>query len=170
MKSKQQAILASNSLRLRAEAIRELFETASLGAPEKAVGFVLWRIIHRYQREVDQALADLDLTHLQFTTLALTAWHGRFEEPVTQADLVRHGDIQRMQVSLMLQTLEKKGMIERVKGVSDVRTKQVTVTPQGIQALASALPLVIDVQQRLFGEGGKAGGILLETLLQVEKN
>src|SRR6187402_1134954 len=56
------------------EAIRALFAEASLGGPDKAVGFVLWRVMHRYQRAVERALAPHELTHLQFTTLAMTAW------------------------------------------------------------------------------------------------
>ncbi len=38
-------------------AISELFRTASLGAPENAIGFVLWRVVNRYMREVDRSLA-----------------------------------------------------------------------------------------------------------------
>lgn len=47
-------------------AISEFFKTASLGAPENAIGFVLWRVVNRYLREIDRALAaaGLDLTHL----------------------------------------------------------------------------------------------------------
>ena len=56
-----------------ADAIRQMFETVSLGAPENAIGFVLWRITVRYQREMDRALSVLDLTHLQFVSLALAA-------------------------------------------------------------------------------------------------
>ncbi len=43
-----------------ARAITQLFETVSLGAPQNAVGFVMWRVVHRYQREVEQALRALD--------------------------------------------------------------------------------------------------------------
>jgi hypothetical protein len=33
--------------------VADLFATSSLGAPENAVGFVLWRVMHRYQRAAD---------------------------------------------------------------------------------------------------------------------
>ena len=56
----------------------DVFAAPTLGAPENAVGFVLWRLVHRYVRELDRALAGLDLTHLQFTILALAAWLARF--------------------------------------------------------------------------------------------
>jgi len=70
-------------------AIAEMFDTVSLGTPEDAIGFVAWRITHRFQREVERAIRHLDLTHLQFTVLALVAWMSREERPVVAADLAR---------------------------------------------------------------------------------
>jgi DNA-binding MarR family transcriptional regulator len=149
------------------QAIRNLFETLSLGAPEKTVGFVLWRVVHRYIREVDRALADHDLTHLQFTTLAMAAWLGREGESVTQSEIARFSDIHPMQVSQMLKVLETKGMVKRERSPSDVRAKHIAITRSGIATLGRAMPVVIEVQRRLFGEAGKTGGSLLEGLLRV---
>ena len=152
-----------------ARAISELFATASLGAPENAVGFVLWRVVHRYLRAIDRGLAaaGLDLTHLQFETLIQASWLGRSGEAATQAELARFGDIQPMQVSHMLKTLEAKGLVHRPRDPSDVRTKRIEVTPAGLEALRRALPVVIDVQRRLFGAEGAPGGVLLDALLRV---
>ena len=152
-----------------AHAISELFRTVSLGAPENAIGFVLWRVVNRYMREVDRSLAaaGLDLTHLQFETLIQSAWLGRSGEAATQAELARFGGIQPMQVSHMLKTLEAKGLVARPRDPSDIRTKRVEVTASGLDALRRAKPVVIDVQRRLFGEEGAPGGILLDALLRV---
>lgn len=151
-----------------ARALTELFEDVSLGAPENAVGFVLWRVFHRYQRETDRALAALDLTHLQFTTLALAAWLARSGEAVTQSELARAGDIHPMQVSLMLKALESKGMVARARSPSDVRIKHVQVTAAGLAVLREALPVMMEVQGRLFGEEGRVGGPLLTALLHID--
>ena len=158
-----------SSMSKKAQAITQLLETASLGAPENAVGFVLWRVVVRYQRAVDRALAPLDLTNLQFMTLILATWLARTGEAVTQSDLARFGDIQKMQVSLMLKTLESKGMVSRARSASDIRAKRVEVTSQGLNVLRRALPVVIAVQRRMFGEEGKPGGSLLTTLLQLDR-
>ena len=149
-------------------AIQELFETTSLGAPEKAVGFVLWRVVHRYTREVDRALATLDLTHLQFTTLAMAAWLGRTGEAVTQVALAQSADIQPMQVSHMLKMLESKRLVTRVRSVADTRAKHLQVTASGLKALRRALPVVIDVQRWLFGEEGRPDGRLLAILARLD--
>ncbi len=151
-----------------ARAITDLFATVSLGAPENAVGFVLWRVVHRYQRAMDRALAALGLTHLQFTTLTLTAWLGRAGGAVTQAELARFGDIHPMQVSLMLRALEHKALVARPRSRSDVRARNVEVTPAGLTALRRALPVAIEVQQRVFGDEGRPGGRLLAGLLGLD--
>ena len=93
---------------MKKDAIRRMFEDVSLGAPENAVGFVMWRIVGRYQREMDRALAASDLTHLQFMMLALVAWFGRSGQAVTQIDLARSGGVQPMQVSQTIRVLETK--------------------------------------------------------------
>ncbi len=149
-------------------AIADLFDTVSLGAPENAVGFVLWRVVHRYQRAVDDALISLDLTHLQFMTLVMAAWLGRSGEAVTQSELARFGSVHPMQVSLMLKTLQGKGMVTRTRSPSDIRAKCVEVTASGLTVLRRALPMVIEVQRRLFCEEGRVGGGLLSALLRVD--
>ena len=148
--------------------IAAMFEDVSLGAPERAVGFVMWRIVHRYQREVDQQLRPFDLTHLQFVILTLVAWQSRSGEPSTQAGLARFGEIHPMQVSKVLKTLEHKGAVRRTPAPSNALAKHVGITSAGLSTLEQALPVVIEIQSRLFGDGGKPGGILLEALLLID--
>ncbi|OBC05400.1 MarR family transcriptional regulator [Mycobacterium sp. 852013-50091_SCH5140682] len=151
-----------------AHAIEDVFATASLGGPEKAIGFVLWRVLHRYIREADRALADVNLTHLQFQTLALVAWLGRTGEPVTQAQLARAGDVAPMQISHMMKALENKGWIARPRSSSDVRAKNVEITDAGLAVLRQALPRMVQLQKNMFGEDGAPGGSLLTALLRLE--
>lgn len=152
-----------------ADAISEMFASVSLGAPERAVGFVLWRVLHRYVREVNQALNGLDLTHLQFQTLALTAWLGQDGRPASQTEIAQAGDVQKMQVSHMMKALEKRGLITRSRNSADTRAHSVEVTATGVATLRDALPLVVDVQRRIFGEDGMPQGALLEALLRAEQ-
>jgi DNA-binding MarR family transcriptional regulator len=150
-----------------ATVLTEVFETVSFGAPEKAVGFVLWRVVHRYMREVDRALGPLELTHLQFMTLAMVAWLGKTGEPVTQSEVATSGDIHPMQVSLMLKALEKKELILRSRNQADVRAKHLELTSDGVTMLRQSLPIVVRVQQRLFGNLADVEGDLLKTLLHL---
>jgi DNA-binding MarR family transcriptional regulator len=151
----------------RREAIAELFETLSLRAPENAVGFVLWRVFHRWQREADLALSDLGLTHLQFTTLTLVAWMVRSDALASQSDLARFGDISPMQVSLMLKALEAKGLVARKPSETNRSGKQVAITAKGLDVLRQALPVIVDLQAKLFGREGRPGGSLLTALRRI---
>ena len=152
-------------MRGNATAIQRMFDTASLGAPERALGFVLWQVVHRYVREMDRALASIDLTHLQFMTLAFAAWLEKAGEPITQSDVAKRADMHPMQVSLMLKTLEKKKLILRTRSEHDVRAKRLELTREGVSVLRKAFPLAIDVQKTLFGPLADVDGEFLKTLL-----
>lgn len=151
------------------DAIHDLYDETSLGSPDNAIGFVLWRVLHRYQRAAERALAVVDLTHLQFTTLAMVGWMCRSGEPATQAALAREADIHPMQISLMLKALEGKGMIDRRPSRTDARIRLVGITPTGIDSLRAAFPVVIDLQSSMFGAAGAPGGPLLDALRDVER-
>jgi len=151
------------------KAIRQILEDVSLGSPDNAIGFVLWRIVSRYQREMDRALAPIDLTNLQFVTLALAAWFEQAGQPASQAELARFGGIHPMQISYMLKTLESKGFIMRERSASDTRAKCVSLTRTGLGTLRLALPRAVEVQGRLFGEEGRPGGGLLAILLALDR-
>ena len=155
-------------MRNNAQSLTDLFASVSLGAPENAIGFVLWRLSHRFQREADRALAPNDLTHLQFTILTMTAWLARAGELVPQAEIARFCDMHPMQVSLMLKALEGKGLIVRERDPAHVRAKRVAVTTGGEAALRRALPLMVELQHRLFGAEARPGGRVLLELLRLE--
>jgi DNA-binding MarR family transcriptional regulator len=156
-------------VKANANAIRQMFDSVSLGSPESAVGFVLWRITARYQREMDRALEPLGLTNLQFVSLTLSAWFARTGGTGNQAELARFGGIHPMQLSQMLVALEKKGFITRQPSSTDARAKEVWLTRSGLQVLLEALPLGIQVQAKLFGEAGRPNGSLHETLTEVDR-
>ncbi|WP_267381512.1 MULTISPECIES: MarR family transcriptional regulator [unclassified Sphingomonas] len=150
------------------EALRDLYATTSLGSPDDAVGFVLWRVMHRYQRAVERALKPHGLTHLQFTTLAMVGWMCRSDKAATQAELAREADIHPMQISLMLKALDAKGLVERPRSTEDTRTRQVEITAAGVEALRVAFPIVIAIQEEMFGAAGGSQGNLLEALRVVD--
>ncbi len=147
--------------------LADLFDHETLGAPENAVGFVLWRVVHRYVRAIDRALEPAGLTHLQFTVLAMAAWMARSGEVVTQVALARFGDIHPMQVSLVLNALDGKGLVARPRSETDTRARCIEVTDAGVAALRRSMPLAIAVQDQVFGAAGKPGGDLLAVLRRI---
>ena len=101
------------------------------------------------------------------TTLAIAAWLMREEAP-TQAEIARAAEMHPMQVSLVLKPLEAKGLLRRVSSLRRANAKEVELTVQGLTALRNALPLVIAVQRRMFGDESVGGRNLLDLLLSVE--
>jgi DNA-binding MarR family transcriptional regulator len=146
--------------------LASMFDAVSLGSPRNAIGFVLWRVVHRYERELEHALRPLDLTHLQFTLLALAAWTQKQGEIPNQTELARAGDIHVMQVSNVLKALEHKMLI--IRFVATGNAKSVALTVEGVERLRAAFPIAIDVQHRLFGKAGMPGGSLMTSLINVE--
>jgi DNA-binding MarR family transcriptional regulator len=74
-----------------------------------------------------------------------------------------------MQLSHMLKALAAKGLVTRTHSAADVRAKCVEVTAAGRGVLRQALPVVIEVQQRLFGDQGAPGGELLDALVRLDR-
>jgi DNA-binding MarR family transcriptional regulator len=130
----------------------------------------MWRVVHRYQREVDHALRALDVTHLQFITLTLVAWMARTGDTATQAELARFGAIHPMQVSNVLKAPETKKLVRRTPAPGNTLAKRVAITTGGLATLRNALPLVIAVQARLFGDEGRPGGSLLDALVRIDRD
>jgi DNA-binding MarR family transcriptional regulator len=143
----------------------EFFTTTTLGSPDAAVGFVLWRLVHRFQREMNRELTPLDLTHLQFTVLALVAWSNR-NGTATQAKLARDYDVEPMQMSQMMKVLEAKGLILRRAPDINQRLKCAEITAKGLNVLGKAMPIAVDIQRRMFGAEGQPGGKLHKMLLR----
>ena len=147
--------------------LRSIFESTSLERPEDTVGFLLWRVGHRYQRDIDRACADVNLTHLQFIVLVISAWLGRGPDPVTQSNLSSFSGIHKMQVSAVLKALESKELVTRERHDSDERVKQVQLTPGGLATLINALPLVEAAQVHFFGPRMELGNNLHTALKQI---
>jgi DNA-binding MarR family transcriptional regulator len=75
-----------------------------------------------------------------------------------------------MQVSTILKVLEDKQMVTRAGAPKHGLAKVVEMTGVGLEAVRTALPLVIEVQRELFGDAGLPGGALLEALLAVDRS
>lgn len=141
----------SEAVRGTKPGLEALFEATSLHRPEDAVGFLLWRVAHRYQREIDRACADIDLTHLQFVVLVIAAWLSRSEKVVTQSGLAAFSGIHAMQVSNVLKALEEKTLVSRRRHTLDERSKLIEITTRGLEVLAGALPRIEQAQRSFFG-------------------
>ena len=101
--------------------------------PSETFGYRLWHVSHAWQRRLEQALAPLDLTHLQFVVLAKTAWISREGEVPSQTRVAAEASMDRMMVSKVLRLLEAKGYVARAAHPDDPRANRVDLTDEDVR-------------------------------------
>jgi len=121
--------------------------------PEQSPGFLLWQVSTKWRREIEAALATLNLTHPQFVLLASLGWLTR-HNTVTQIELARHCNTDVNMTSKVLRSLEQKGYIERHRREGDERSKLPKLTEKGAKLVKHAIPIVEKVDEDFFGKLG----------------
>lgn len=122
---------------------------SSFSAPEESPGFLLWRASTLWRRAIENALKPLSLTHPQFVILATIAWLTRKDERVSQIEISKHVELDPNTTSQIIRSLEKKHLIERVHAI-DERSKYPSLTAEGSEKLALALPAVENADRDFF--------------------
>lgn len=122
--------------------------------PEQSPGFLLWQVSTKWRREIETALATLNLTHPQFVLLASLGWLTRHHTEISQVQLARHCRTDINMTSQVLRSLEQKGYIERHRRKGDERSKLPRLTEAGAKLVAQAIPLVEKVDDDFFGKLG----------------
>lgn len=107
--------------------------------PEDSPGYLLGQLTMLWQRKQKKVLDPLDLTHTQFVLLAALGWLSRTSNEVSQVDIARQSNADRMMVSKVLRTLEEKGFITRQGHETDTRAKIIRLTRSGEVVLQKAL-------------------------------
>ena len=125
--------------------------------PSESFGYRLWHVKHAWQRRLETALAPLDLTHLQYITLARTAWISRTGEIPSQTRIAAELAMDRMMISKVLRLLECKGYVTRASHPDDPRANRIDLTDAGYAALTNALSILHREQEAFFGRLGEDG-------------
>ncbi len=135
--------------------------TAASSAPEQldapvgpiaSTGFWLKITAQAWQRELDRALRDLDLTTAQFSVLAAAGWLARKGQPPTQQQVSDFSGTDRMLTSKLLAGLEARGLLERTPDADDARARRVQVTPAGGTLVKDSTARARRVDSNLFGQ------------------
>ncbi|MDY8137537.1 MarR family winged helix-turn-helix transcriptional regulator [Aquimarina sp. 2201CG5-10] len=109
--------------------------------PEEKLGYLLWQASMQWQRQANRALDEVGLTSTQFAILMALAWLSRSSQTVTQKEIADNSKTDRMMVSKILRTLEKKGLIVRKEHKTDTRAKCVLLTEKGVEILQRAIEI-----------------------------
>jgi DNA-binding MarR family transcriptional regulator len=127
-------------------------KASQFAVPEDSMGFLLWQVVHLWQRQVEAALAELDITHLQFVLLAGIGWLTRNGDLLSQVQLAEFCKIDVMQISQVARKLEVKELIQRSAHPTDTRAKVINLTASGVAILDRALPLVEGLDAEFFSQ------------------
>jgi len=118
--------------------------------PSESPGFLLWHATLRWQRAIADALAPLDLTHVQFVLLACAWWMNHRGEYPSQVELATFAGTDVKMTSQVVRSLERKGLIERRPDASDARALRLHVTPRGARLAPRAIDAVESVDATFF--------------------
>lgn len=119
-------------------------------SPNDSPGYLLGQVTMLWQRKQKKVLDPLDLTQTQFVLLAAVAWLSKKSKAVTQVDIAKQSNADRMMVSKVLRTLEDKGFILRKGHETDTRAKTIRLTASGETILQKALIAVENADLDFF--------------------
>ncbi|MEO7719317.1 MAG: MarR family transcriptional regulator [Capsulimonas sp.] len=131
----------------------EAFES-HYGSPNESPGFQLWRVSNLWQRQIRKALLPLELTHVQYAILTVTAWLSDGDEPMTQAEISRLAGTDEMMTSQVVRALEKRGLLSRERHRQDFRAFQILVTDAGRELAERAIACVEATDEAFFAKLG----------------
>ncbi len=119
-------------------------------SPNDSPGYLLGQVTMLWQRKLRKVLDPLDLTHTQFVLLASLGWLSKTNDNVTQVDIAKQSNADRMMVSKVLRTLEEKDFITRQEHATDTRAKTIRLTNKGEKILQKALVAVENADLEFF--------------------
>ena len=116
---------------------------------EESIGYMV-RNAHRvYDRVLGEHLAKHDVLSGQYSLLRVL-WH---EDNLSQIEVAKRMKIERASLTIMLNTVERAGLISRKVDVNDRRKQLISLTPKGRALERVLIPL-----------GTKVNGIALAGL------
>lgn len=121
-----------------------------LGKLTLSPSFYLMQLVHNWEKQIREKLVDFDLTNTQFNLLASLIILTKDEKVITQMDLANFLKADKMMVSEVLRTLERKGFIVRENHPNDRRAKSLIVTDKGIGVFEVAVKHAVKFDEQFF--------------------
>ena len=101
---------------------------------EESIGYVVRNAHRAFDRVLTGALADHRIATGQWSLLRVL-WH---EDHLSQIEVAKRMKVERASLTIMLNTVEKAGLITRKTDTRDSRKQLISLTPKG-RALEKAL-------------------------------
>jgi DNA-binding MarR family transcriptional regulator len=115
---------------------------------------------------MDEALRPLGLTVSQYACLSTL----RTQPGITGSELARRTFVSRQSMNVLVQGMERQGLVERAEEPGPRRERAVAPTPTGTAALAAAESRVAGVTDRMLGGLGPAERVALRDALVASRD
>lgn len=151
-----------------AELITPAFYAPGRFRPDQSVGYLMRQVLSSILNQVDNRLAEHDLTYAQWLPLFKLVMN---ECPNTMATLSRELGIDPGAMTRSLDRLEAKGLVQRERSATDRRVVHITLTPAGREVAAHVPPVLSAVlNQHLVGFSADEWQTLLTLLRRMLSN
>ncbi|MBO0938527.1 MarR family transcriptional regulator [Fibrella sp. HMF5335] len=137
--------------------------------PEENNGYLLWQVSMRWQLQMHQQLDAVGITLTQFSLLAGLYWLSLQGELVTQQRLANYANTDKMMTSKVLQTLERKGLVQRLDNPQDGRAKQLRLTEPAEALLRQANHIVEQVDTAFFAPIEASNALFQQLMRQLAR-
>jgi len=107
---------------------------------------------------MDRALAPLGLTSAQYALLASLYGLARAGARPSQRELADFAGLEPMSVSKLARGLERAGLLARAASSADPRAVELTLTPDGVDTVTTAVATVRELHGRLLAPLGGTRG------------
>ena len=114
-------------------------------------GFLLWHAMLEWRRKVNDELAELGLTQVQFSLLASASYLNHRGGAPSQAELAEHAGMDVMMTSQVVRSLERDRLVKRMVDKNDARVKRIVPTAKGEEVVSGAIKLVEKLDEDVFG-------------------
>jgi len=107
------------------------------------VGTMLHDVAHRIRLKIDEALKPFDLTRVSWLAIGIVARHGR----LSQSQLAEALELGSPSTGKLVDRLEERGLVERVRDPQDRRSNLLTVTEAARRLLKDLEPVGEDLRE-----------------------
>lgn len=132
----------------------------------KELGILLKATQAALHHRMDEALRPLGLTVSQYACLSTL----RAQPGITGSELARRTFVSRQSMHVLVQGMERQGLVERAEEPGPRRERAVAPTPAGTAALTEAESRVAGVTARMLGGLGAAERVALRDALVASRD
>ena len=140
-----------------------MLTSSSSERPPPMLGILLrtpWQAIRAH---IHQELVAAGFEDVRPRDLAVLQWPG--PDGMRAIDIAANGHMSKQAVKPLIDHLEARGYLERVRDLEDHRAQRIHTTPRGTQLLAAAGAIITDIEDEIAGRLGTDKHARLRTIL-----